>query len=186
MCRSIPLIRCIPSAIGNYSPVDSVREALPFAPIPRWLTPVGVICGFSFGQGLGLHRSPHLNYQENVRPFISAELRLRITGIRKQALAEFGCSGGSELSVRCHPNLDLLPKANSGTFGTGHLDLAVVQQVPATRLVFGQMMRLDNLNPASSGSSALRIVFHVGGNVHELEHQIVRNFVGSERINRSD
>jgi hypothetical protein len=40
-------------------------------------------------------------------------------------------------------------------------------------LVFGQIMRLHDLNPASAGSSAFRINPYSGGDVYELEDQIV-------------
>jgi hypothetical protein len=38
-------------------------------------------------------------------------------------------------------------KADCRAFGTGHLDLAVVEHIPSVRLVFDQFVRFDNLNP---------------------------------------
>ena len=47
-------------------------------------------------------------------------------------------------------------------------------------------MRLYNLNPASGGRSAFRIVLHNGGDTDEFEYQVARRFVRCERINRVD
>jgi hypothetical protein len=47
-------------------------------------------------------------------------------------------------------------------------------------------VRLDDLNPAGTGSNAFQIVLNGGGDVHKLEHKVVREFVRSEEINRGD
>ena len=85
-----------------------------------------------------------------------------------------------------HPKFYLVSKANSRAFGAGHLDLAIVEHIAAVGLVSDQIMRLDDLNPAGAGCSAFRIILDGGGDVHELEHQVVRGFVWSEGINRGD
>jgi hypothetical protein len=45
------------------------------------------------------------------------------------------------------PEFYSVSKADSRAFGTGHLDLAVVEHIPSVRLVFDQFVRFDNLNP---------------------------------------
>jgi len=62
------------------------------------------------------------------------------------------------------------------------LDLAIVKHIDAVGLVFDQIMRLDDLNPVGAGCNAFRIILNRGGDVHELEHQVVRGFVRSKRI----
>jgi hypothetical protein len=52
--------------------------------------------------------------------------------------------------------------------------------------VDGQFVRLDNVYSARDGTSVFRIVLNNGGDIHEVEHQIVRRFVRSERVNRVD
>ena len=95
-------------------------------------------------------------------------------------------AGNGFRSIRKHPECYSEPKANSRAFGAGHLDLAIVEHIPAAGLVFGQIVRLDNLNPAGADFAAFQIVLNGGGDVHELEHQVVREFVRSQGINRRD
>src|ERR1700732_4785509 len=85
-----------------------------------------------------------------------------------------------------HPKPNLLSETNSGALGTGHLHLAVVEDIPAGGLVRGQIVRFYNLNPADVCSNVFRIDFNKGGNVYKLENQIVRDFVRSQQINRID
>jgi len=85
-----------------------------------------------------------------------------------------------------HPKFYFLPKSNLCALRAGHLDMAIGEYIPAGGLVFDQVMRLNDLNPAGIGSSVFWIIRNEGGDVHELKHQIVRNFERSERINRDD
>jgi hypothetical protein len=85
-----------------------------------------------------------------------------------------------------HSKSNLLSETNSGALGTGHLNLAVVEDIPAGGLVRGQIVRFYNLNPADVCSNVFRIDFDKGGNVYKLENQIVRDFVRSQQINRID
>jgi hypothetical protein len=78
-----------------------------------------------------------------------------------------------------HPKSNLLSETNSGALGTRHLDLAVVEDIPAGGLVRGQIVRFYNLNPADVCSNVFRIDFNKRGNVYKLENQIVRDFVRS-------
>ena len=45
------------------------------------------------------------------------------------------------------PEFYPVSEADSRVFGTGHLDLTVVKDIPSVRLVFDQFVRFDNLNP---------------------------------------
>ena len=85
-----------------------------------------------------------------------------------------------------HPKSNLLSETNAGALGTGHLNLAVVEDIPAGGLVRGQIVRFYNLNPADVCSNVFRIDFNKGGNVYKLEDQIIRDFVWSQQINRID
>jgi hypothetical protein len=89
-------------------------------------------------------------------------------------------------SLRSHPELYLVPQANAGTFGEGHLNLAIVEQIPARRLMDDQSVRLYNLNPAWGGSSVFWIDLYDRGDADEFEDQVARGFVWCERINRAD
>ena len=64
--------------------------------------------------------------------------------------------------------------------------MAIGEHEPTGRLVDGQIVRFDNLHSARGGTSVFRIVLNNGGDIHEVEHQIVRRFVRSERVNRVD
>jgi hypothetical protein len=66
------------------------------------------------------------------------------------------------------------------------LNLAIVEQIPARRLMDDQSMRLYNLNPAWGGSSIFGIDLNNGGDADEFEDQVARGFVRCERINRAD
>jgi hypothetical protein len=72
-----------------------------------------------------------------------------------------------------HLELYFVTETNTGAFGASHLYLAVVEQIPTRGLVLRQIMRLHDLNPASARSSAFRIDLYYGGDVHELEDQVV-------------
>jgi hypothetical protein len=84
-----------------------------------------------------------------------------------------GLEEDQSISLADHPELYFVTETNTGAFGARHLNLTVVEQIPARGLVLGQIMRLHDLNPASAGSSAFRIDLYNGGNVHELEDQVV-------------
>src|SRR5580693_9356577 len=71
------------------------------------------------------------------------------------------------------PEFYAVSKADSRAFGTGHLDLAVVEHIPSVRLVFDQFVRFDNLNPPGAHRSTFRIVLNASGDVHELEYEVV-------------
>jgi hypothetical protein len=66
------------------------------------------------------------------------------------------------------------------------LNLAIVEQIPARRLMDDQSMRLYNLNPAWGGSSVFGIGLNNGGEADEFEDQVIRSFVWCERVNRVD
>jgi hypothetical protein len=85
-----------------------------------------------------------------------------------------------------HPELYLVAQTNAGAFGAGHLNLAIVEEIPAPRLMDDQSMRLYNLNPAWGSGSVFWIDLCNRGDADELEDQVVRGFVRSERINRAD
>jgi hypothetical protein len=88
------------------------------------------------------------------------------------------------------PLADLGPyfvaKLNAGASGASHLNLAIVEQIATTGLMFGQVMRLQDLDPAGRGGGTFRVGFNKRGNVYELEHQVIRDFVGRQRIDRVD
>ena len=90
------------------------------------------------------------------------------------------------LALRNHPGPYFVTKTNPGAFGAGHLNLAIVEQITARRLVDGQVVRLYNLNATRGGTSAFRINLYHRGDAYQLEYQVVRHFVRSEWINRVD
>jgi hypothetical protein len=76
--------------------------------------------------------------------------------------------------------------SNAGAFGEGHLNLAIVEQIPARRLMDDQSMRLYNINPARGGTSVFGIDLNNGGDADEFQDQVARGFVWCERINRAN
>jgi hypothetical protein len=48
--------------------------------------------------------------------------------------------------LRNDPEFYSVSEANSRAFGTGQLDLPVIEQIPTRGLVFDQLVRFDNLN----------------------------------------
>jgi hypothetical protein len=54
------------------------------------------------------------------------------------------------------------------------------------RLVDRQIVRFNNLNSARGGTSVFRMVLNNCGNIQEVEHQIDKRFVRSERVDRVD
>jgi hypothetical protein len=73
-----------------------------------------------------------------------------------------------------------------GALRAGHLDLPIVEDVPARWLVCSQIVGFYNLNPAWAGGNVLGIGLNDGHDIHELDNQIARDSVRSEMINRAD
>jgi hypothetical protein len=84
-----------------------------------------------------------------------------------------GLEEDQSISLADHPELYFVTETNTGAFGARHLNLTAIEQIPARGLVISQIMRLHDLNPASAGSSAFRIDLQNGGDIHELEDQVV-------------
>ena len=62
---------------------------------------------------------------------------------------------------------------NAGALGAGHLNLPIVEQIPAGRLMNSQIVRLYDLNSTDGGCGTFRIDFNKRVDVHELENQVV-------------
>jgi site-specific recombinase XerC len=73
-----------------------------------------------------------------------------------------------------------------GALRAGHLDLPIVEDVPAGGLVCSQIVGFYNLDPAGAGGNVFGIGLNDRHDIHELENQIARDSVRSETINRAD
>jgi hypothetical protein len=85
-----------------------------------------------------------------------------------------------------HPKPNFVSQMDLGAFRAGHLDLPIVEDISAGGLLFGQFVRFHNLDAAGPGGNVFGISLNDGRYVHEIEHQIVRDFVWSEIIDRAD
>ena len=77
------------------------------------------------------------------------------------------------IALADHSQSYFVTKTNPGTFGAGHLNLPIVEQIPAGRLMNSQIVRLYDLNPTGGGCGTFRIDFNKRVDVHELENQVV-------------
>jgi hypothetical protein len=62
---------------------------------------------------------------------------------------------------------------NAGALGAGHLNLAIVEQIPAGRVMNGQIVWLYDLNPTGGGCGVFRIDLNKRGDIYQLENQVV-------------
>jgi hypothetical protein len=119
---------------------------------------------------------------------LSANLRQRILSTGANAgyhgprpsgrMLRTGLAGAIALS-NPDPIPHLFEDSNASAFMTGISEICEKHQyglaVPG-RFVDGLIVRLDNLHSARGGTSVFRIVLNNGGDIHEVEHQIVRRF----------
>jgi hypothetical protein len=77
------------------------------------------------------------------------------------------------IALADHSQSYFVAKMNAGASGADHLNLSVVEQVPAGRLMNSQIMRLYDLNPTGGGSGTFRIDLNKRGDVYQLENQVV-------------
>jgi hypothetical protein len=77
------------------------------------------------------------------------------------------------IALADHSQSYFVAQMNAGAFGAGHLNLPIIEQISAGRLMNSQIVRLYDLNPTGGGCDTFRIDFNKRVDVHELENQVV-------------
>jgi hypothetical protein len=92
---------------------------------------------------------------------------------KEKRLRPGATSPSCNIALADHSQSYFVTKTNPGAFGTGHLNLPIVEQIPARRLMNSQIVRLYDLNPTGDGCGTFRIDLNQRVDVHELENQVV-------------